>query len=81
MIPACPSRKCSFNRDNTEGRDSSKICVCEYMYVLVCVCAGIGFVYWFEKRIMSFEKCTDLFIMECDYPEVTLYGWQDIEIQ
>ena len=27
MIPACPSLMCSFNRGNTEGTNSSKMCV------------------------------------------------------
>ena len=35
MIPACPGLMCSFNKGNTEGTNSSKICIwCLCMYVL-----------------------------------------------
>ena len=39
-IPACPSLMCSFNSGNTEGTDSSKMCVwclCVFFFLL-CLC-------------------------------------------
>ena len=40
---------CSFNRGNTEGTNSSKICVwCLCLYVLFYVCVGI--VFWTDLR-------------------------------
>ena len=34
MIPACPSPRCFFNRDNTEGTDSLKILCLIFTFVL-----------------------------------------------
>ena len=52
---------CSFNTGNTEGTNSSEICVwCLCMYILFYVCAGISFVDWVEKEYKyekGFEMC------------------------
>ena len=37
MIPACPSLMCFFNRDDTEGTNSSKILCLMFVYVLFYV--------------------------------------------
>ena len=48
MIPACPSLVCFFNKDKTEGTNSSKnfvfdVCV---FFCLVWVCVRTDFVVW-----------------------------------
>ena len=53
IVPGCPSLLCSFNRDNIDGTNSSKMCVlCFCMYSL---CVGIGFVDGLEKEFIGAE--------------------------
>ena len=57
---------------------------CVYMYVLFYVCEVIGFVGWLDREVYKYEKNFEMCIClwpDCDCPEVTLYGWQDIKIQ
>ena len=78
MIPACPSLMCSFNRDNIEGTNFSKICVwCSCMSCMFYVGEVISFVDWLDRGLIYI--C--VYIPEFDCPEVTLHGWQDIKIQ
>ena len=65
----------SFNRGNSEGPNSFKICFSVYMhYVSVWIDLRKGYL-WEEFR----NVC--LLTMEFDFPEVTLCSWQDIKIQ
>ena len=59
---------------------------CLWMYVLCYVCIGIGCVDWLEKRIYIYIYMRR--VLKCEFaynrvccPEVTLCGWQDINIQ
>ena len=80
IVPGCPSLLCSFNRDNIDGTNSSKMCVlCFCMYSL---CVGIGFVDGLEKEFIGAEFWNvHLLMTEFDCPEVTLCGWQVVKIQ
>ena len=83
MIPACPSLMCSFNRGNTEGTNSLKMCVwCLCMHVLCLWRDWFCRLTW-QKGDNVCEKNLETYIRlrpECDCPEVTLCGWQDIKM-
>ena len=75
----------SFNRGNTEGTNSSKICVwCLCMYVLCLRSDWFCGLAWQRVDNYICEKSLEMCIClwpEFDCPEVTLCGWQDIKIQ
>ena len=53
IVAGCPSLLCSFNSDNIDGTNSSKMCVlCFCMYIL---CVVIGFVDGLEKEFIRAE--------------------------
>ena len=75
---------CSFNRGNIEGINSLKICVwylCMYASFF-CLCRdwSCGLT---AERVFLWEEFWNvhLLMLEFDCPEVTLCGWQNIQIQ
>ena len=51
MIPACPSLVCFFNRDDTEGTNSSKMLCFMFVYVFVLCKFVSGLILWFMGKL------------------------------
>ena len=50
-IPACLSLMCFFNRDDTEGTNSSKILCLMFVYILFYVNLCTGLILWFLNNL------------------------------
>ena len=65
MIPACPSLMCSFNMDNIEGTNFSKICVwCLCMSCMFYVGEVISFVDWLDRGLIyMWEEFRNVYLL------------------
>ena len=58
-IPACPSFMCFFNRDDTEGNNSTKNLCLMFVYVLFYVNLCTGLISWFLNNLWCDDLCAE----------------------